>query len=312
VGKLYSNYTGMAGLIMAGTTNFYGISYPTSTDYVKDGATAIQTVATGFDSAVAIPTYNAQTGATYTFVLSDTGKTVTASNASAQTYTIPPTASVAWTANTTLRVLNLGAGVVTFAAGAGVTVTNTAQTLAQYQSAQLVRTGLNAWTVTPDSGTASGLTLISATTVGTTVSSVTVTGAFSATYDNYRIVYGNGTSSASNPLEIKLGASVTGYSGILLYAAYASGGALIASINNGSSWPYVGGGDSNGTGLICDLINPGLAKYTFVRNANYANATETGFFAGVHKVSTAYTDFTLLPGSGTLTGGTISVYGYNK
>lgn len=141
---------------MAGTTAFYGITYPTSTDYVKDGATAIQTVATGFDSAVAIPTYNAQTGNTYTFVLSDTGKTVTANNAGSQTYTIPPTASVAWTANTTLTVLNLGAGVVTFAAGAGVTVTNTAATLAQYATAQLIRTGLNAWTVAPFGSSSAG------------------------------------------------------------------------------------------------------------------------------------------------------------
>jgi hypothetical protein len=148
---------------MAGNTQYYNISYPTSTDYVKDGASNIQTVATGFDSAVAIPTYNAQTGTTYTFVLSDIGKTVTASNAGSQTYTIPPTASVAWAANTTLNVLNLGAGVVTFAAGAGVTVTNTAATLAQYGTAQLVRTALNAWTVVPYSSSAGGAAAITFT-----------------------------------------------------------------------------------------------------------------------------------------------------
>jgi len=134
---------------MSGTTTYFGVTYPTSTDYVKDGATAIQTVATGFDSAVAIPTYNAQTGATYTFALTDIGKVVTASTASGQTYTIPPTASVTWPTNTTLNVVSLGAGTVTFAAGAGVTVTNTAQTLSQYASASLIRTGLNAWTVVP-------------------------------------------------------------------------------------------------------------------------------------------------------------------
>jgi len=103
-----------------------------------------------------IPTYNAQTGATYTFVLADVGKTVTASNANPQTYTIPPQASVVWLAGTTLNVINLGAGVVTFAAGVGVTVTNAVQTLTQYQSARLVRTASDAWTVTPDSGGAGG------------------------------------------------------------------------------------------------------------------------------------------------------------
>jgi hypothetical protein len=35
---------------MAGNTTNFNIAYPTSTDYVKDGATAIQTVATGFDT----------------------------------------------------------------------------------------------------------------------------------------------------------------------------------------------------------------------------------------------------------------------
>ena len=103
-----------------------------------------------------IPTYNAQTGTTYTFVLADVGKTVTASNASPQTYTIPPQSSVTWLAGTTLNVLNLGAGTVTFAAGAGVTVTNAVQTLTQYQSARLVRTASDAWTVTPDSGGTGG------------------------------------------------------------------------------------------------------------------------------------------------------------
>jgi hypothetical protein len=41
-----------------------------------------------------------------------------------------------------------------------------------------------------------GLTLISTTTIGTTVSSITVSGAFSATYDNYKIVVSGGTGSA--------------------------------------------------------------------------------------------------------------------
>jgi len=162
---------------MSGTTTYFGVTYPTSTDYVKDGATAIQTVATGFDSAVAIPTYNAQTGATYTFALTDIGKTVTASNASAQTYTIPPQASVVWVTGTTLNVVNLGAGVVTFAAGAGVTVTNTAGTISQYQSAALVRTALNAWTVIPFAGGVAPLTdsAVSATTGSPTTATYTST-----------------------------------------------------------------------------------------------------------------------------------------
>ena len=36
---------------MAGTTTNNGWTYPTNTDYVKDGATAIQTLATGIDTS---------------------------------------------------------------------------------------------------------------------------------------------------------------------------------------------------------------------------------------------------------------------
>jgi hypothetical protein len=126
-----------------------------TTQAVTNETTAIATTAF-VRSAFGTPIYNAQTGTTYTFALTDVGDIVTASNANPQTYTIPPQASVTWLANTTLYVLNLGAGVVTFAAGAGVTVTNAVQTLTQYQSARLVRTASDAWTVTPDSGGAGG------------------------------------------------------------------------------------------------------------------------------------------------------------
>jgi hypothetical protein len=300
---------------MAGTTTYYGISYPTNTDYVKDGAAAIQTVATGFDSAVAIPTYNAQTGTTYTFALTDVGKTVTASNASAQTYTIPPTASVAWATGTTLYVINLGAGVVTFAAGAGVTVTNTTQTLAQYQSARLVRTALNAWTVTPDSGqSGSGLTLISATTIGTTVSSVNVTGAFSAAYDAYKIIITGGVSSAAVNVGLKLGSTVTGYYLGVFGTVYSSAAFTGVSDNNAAAWTYAGFSTTTAITFNADLINPFLAKPTIISNHRASTGTtQSGAMgSGFLNDTTSYTDFTLTPASGTLTGGTIRVYGYNN
>jgi hypothetical protein len=299
---------------MAGTTTYLGISYPTSTDYVKDGASAIQTVATGFDSAVAIPTYNAQTGTTYTFALTDVGKTVTASNAAASTYTIPPTASVAWATGTTLYVINLGAGVVTFAAGAGVTVTNTTQTLAQYQSARLVRTALNAWTVTPDSGAATGLTLISTTTIGTTVSSVNVTGAFSATYDAYKIILSGGVGSATVNLALQLGATTTGYYTGYFNANYATGSITGSGDNNGASFTLAGYGTANVLHLNADLQNPFTAKNTTFQSFNSLTTTGAGgrVATGYLANTTSYTDFTLTPSTGTLTGGTVRVYGYNN
>jgi hypothetical protein len=98
---------------------------------------------------------NAQTGSgasAYTFVLADALRLTTASNASAGTYTIPPQSSVVWLANTVIRIVNYGAGTVTIAGGAGVTVTNAATTLGQFESAALIRTAENAWTLVPFSG----------------------------------------------------------------------------------------------------------------------------------------------------------------
>jgi cyanophycinase-like exopeptidase len=295
---------------MAGTTTYFGISYPQSTDLVKDGAANMQTIATGFDSAVAIPTYNNQTGTTYTFALSDIGKTVTANNAGASTYTIPPTASVTWPSNTTLRVVNLGAGVVTFAAGAGVTVTNTTATLAQYQAVELVRTGLNAWTVIPMGGK-SGLTLVKAQTIGTAVSSVTVTGAFSATYENYLILVSGGAASINNTdYSLTLGATGSNYYSSFVYTTYAST-TVIGIVNNNTigAFAYMGAASVNTLDGRIEINSPFLTKKTFVTGV-VARDSLAGRSIGHLNDATSYTAFTLTPTGATFTGGTIYVYGY--
>jgi hypothetical protein len=58
-------------------------------------------------------TINAQTGTTYTFVLADNGKLVTASNVSAQTYSIPTNASVPFPIGAQINLLQINNGQVT-------------------------------------------------------------------------------------------------------------------------------------------------------------------------------------------------------
>jgi len=99
---------------------------------------------------------NAQTGTTYTFALTDNGKWVTASNASAQTYTIPPASSVAYSVGAQLNVVQKGAGQVTFAQGTGVTIRSVGATASapklrvQYSSATAVYEGSDVWYVVGD------------------------------------------------------------------------------------------------------------------------------------------------------------------
>jgi hypothetical protein len=92
---------------------------------------------------------NAQTGTTYTLVLTDAGKQVTMSNASASTLTVPPNSSVAFAVGTRIQIIQLGAGAVTLTAGVGVTVSSTLISLAmaQYQTATLIKQATDVWIV---------------------------------------------------------------------------------------------------------------------------------------------------------------------
>jgi hypothetical protein len=305
---------------MSGNTTWFGVQYPSSSDYVKDGATAIQTVATGFDSAVAIPTYNAQTGTTYTFVLADTSKTVTASNAAASIYTIPPQASVAWTASTTLNVTNLGAGVVTFAGGAGVTVTNTAQTLAQYQSAQLIRTGTNAWTVVPASGgaSASGLTLINATTFSA-VASQSFNDVFSATYDNYVLMMDlSNTANEVLGLRYRVGGSDNTNATYAYHIQSSNTGATTYSAANAntSTGNFISSSEGTNTekAINVTVFAPFLTERTHMNGYhNFSSSSGAapyygGILQSAFTATTSFTGFTVYVATGTMSG-RIRVYG---
>ena len=97
--------------------------------------------------------FNAQTGTTYTLVAADSGKLVTASNAAAITITVPPSV---FSAGEQINVQSIGAGLTTFAAGSGVTITSTGATSAapnlraQFSAATVVCTAANTFTVIGD------------------------------------------------------------------------------------------------------------------------------------------------------------------
>ena len=161
-------------------------------------------------------------------------------------------------------------------------------------------------------GVAPGLVLVSSTTIGTTVSNVTVTGAFSSAYDNYKIIVSGGTSSTNNTLRLVLGATTTGY-----YAGYHrityTGPTLVTSSDiNSVAFTSIGYANANGLNANIDLQSPNLAKNTFCSSQNGQNATtgQSVVFNGFLNDTTQYTAFTLSITSGTLTGGTIKLYGY--
>jgi len=113
-------------------------------------ASQVLTAAEQNQLATAIVAINAQTGTTYTAVLTDDGKLITMSNASANTFTVPPNSSVAFGIGTQLNIAQLGAGQTTIVAGSGVTLNSAGTKLklgAQYAVATCVKTDTNTWFV---------------------------------------------------------------------------------------------------------------------------------------------------------------------
>ena len=109
------------------------------------------TGATG--AAGAVLAINAQTGTTYTLVAGDLNDLVTMSNASGITLTLPPSV---FSANDTINIAQFGAGQVTLAQGAGVTINSTGATATapklrvQYSSASIICTASNTFLVVGD------------------------------------------------------------------------------------------------------------------------------------------------------------------
>lgn len=188
------------------------------------------------------------------------------------------------------------------------------KTLAQGQLAYIEATNVvqyyngTAWATLGPSATP-GVELVSSTTIGTAVSSVTVSAAFSSTYDNYLVIISGGTSSVSDSsLVLTLGAKTTGYKSAFLYWDYAT-----SSTNYSFSTVSIGVARTGTDGLqgVFEVVAPNLAKNTTV-TARGGNPTYNFICTGVTNDTTQYTAFTLTTGTGTVTGGTIKVYGYKN
>ena len=155
-----------------------------------------------------------------------------------------------------------------------------------------------------------GLWLVKTQTIGTAVSSVTVTGDFSADYDNYLITVSGGAHATGGiQLSLKMGATVTGYYYSFAYSPYSSAVAAVSGSNAGN-WDYVGASQTGGLSAYIELNSPFLSKNTTMRASVSNQSNYAGTSNGWLNNTTSYTSFILLPASGTLTGGTIAVYGY--
>jgi hypothetical protein len=156
-----------------------------------------------------------------------------------------------------------------------------------------------------------GLTLVGKQVIGTAVTSITITNAFSADYDNYKIIVTGGTASTSGVFTLKLGAVAANYRSATVDTVYSSGVTSTVAYNGVALWNDVGGYSATAKTMNLDLFDPFNGVPSRISGWLHT-ATRSGTITGFLNDNTSVTDFTIAASSGNLTGGTIYVYGYRK
>ena len=140
--------------------------YYTGSAWVASGATGdIEGITTGTNSGLSGGVtsgtavlrlkleFDAETGTTYTLVAGNLNQLVTLNNASPITLTVPPSV---FSAGDVINIAQIGAGQVTLAQGAGVTINSTGATAtapklrARYSAASIICTASNTFLVVGD------------------------------------------------------------------------------------------------------------------------------------------------------------------
>lgn len=186
----------------------------------------------------------------------------------------------------------------------------------------------SAWVMLTDADQPPGLQIITPTgatngtvtgngvVVGNAVSSVTVSGVFSADYDSYEIIYSGGQGSTAMQLNFALDGLTTSYYGGFMHVSSAPGGVTVSGVNNASSWTGIGmmRGSSAGGYLHVKLENPFEADQRTRIFCPYFRSDDQSFgtFSGINENTASRTGFVITTSTGTITGGVIRVYGYRK
>jgi len=107
--------------------------------------------------------------------------------------------------------------------------------------------------------------------------------------------------------------TTTNYYGTAAYANLGAAAWQLAINNPGSQCDNVGGGNTTSAYLMTDVLMPNLAEQTSIFGPYVLS--DFGRF-GLHSFAqlstTQFTSFKITPSAGTITGGTIRVYGYKN
>jgi hypothetical protein len=167
-----------------------------------------------------------------------------------------------------------------------------------------------AWVMIADTDEPPGLQLIKTQTIGSAVSTIAVSDVFSATYDNYRIQITNANYSVLCGVRVQMNNSTgSTYSTGNMNIAYTSASITTEVSSNSTLWSIATG--QGLTGIVLEIINPFNSVATHMVSQSAAD-TYVSWRSGRDSSSTSNTGFTISMTGGTVTGGTIAVYGYRK
>jgi hypothetical protein len=156
-----------------------------------------------------------------------------------------------------------------------------------------------------------GLWLIKTQTIGAGVTTQAVTSCFSADYDDYIVTVSGGTTSGNTTMGFRCGTQASGYRLSYLYTSY-TGTPLAVGTTSNASIEYVGFGNVTGLNSIMQVSSPFLSGPTMVAADGGSIGNFAGHVTGIEPSNTSFTGLSILVLSGTMSGGTIRVYGLKK
>lgn len=289
---------------MATTTTNFGWDIPQSTDLVKDGATAIAALGQDIDTAMV----DLKGGTTGQVLAKASGTDL----------------DFSWVAQDDSNAIQ---NAIVDAKGDLISAT------ANDTPARLA-VGTNGQVLTADSTTATGLKWASAssgfnlisTTSFSAVASQSISSVFSASYTNYRILINISACTGTNTLNIRLrsGSTDNSTAGNYLYQNFQFGGITVGDPyaqgwSGSSATSFIAGSVVANSGyqnrwVVADILSPfETFKTGYTADAMSGNAGPYDYankIMGRMDVTTAYDGFTIISGSGNITG-KVSVYGYN-
>ncbi len=147
------------------------------------------------------------------------------------------------------------------------------------------------------------------------VTSLSLNGVFTATYDNYMIVVRFVASTGINPnLRLRVGGVDNSTASSYVWEQLQAGGGVVtANRTTTTSIPIGLIGTAQRAGGTTYVFGPAIAQPTAFRTVGASNIDNAEFYdySGTHNQSTSYDGFSIIPSSGNMTG-LLTVFGFNN